>query len=387
MKNGITKNTLARTSTPVKIGLIALTLAGAQVAAAAEPGWYVGANVGQSNADMDNNGVVASRLAEGFNTNRLTKHDSDNAFKVFGGYQFNNYFALEAGYFDLGEFGYKTFQDQPWAVFTADTKLRGMNVDLVGFLPIGEKLSAFARVGVTRYDSKDSYRGFGAVTVVPFGDSDRDSSHKFGAGLQYDFTQNVSMRLESERYDIEDVMFRDTDVDMYSVGVVYRFGQPAAAPAPERTPVSAAPARPAAPAPAPTPPPTPEPVRVTVSADALFTFDSEALTAAGRAELEEVAADLRGVDYDTIIVIGHTDRIGSQSYNQDLSNRRAIAVKDYLVESANIPQAKITTRGVGSAQPVTTAAQCSNQLARAQLIACLAPDRRVEVEVTGSRPR
>ncbi len=100
-----------------------------------------------------------------------------------------------------------------------------------------------------------------------------------------------------------------------------------------------------------------------------------------------MAADLRGVDFDTILVTGHTDRIGSQAYNLRLSNERAVAVKDYLVRTADIAASKVSTRGVNGAEPVTTAAQCSSDLARAQLIACLAPDRRVEVEVTGTRPR
>lgn len=386
MKNGIAQSTLARTSTPVKIGFIALTLAGSQIVAAAEPGWYAGANIGQSNADMNYDGIVASRLAEGFNTNGITKHDKDNAFKVFGGYQLTNAFALEAGFFDLGEYSYKAFQNRPFGVYTADSKLRGLNFDLVGFAPIGENFSLFGRVGFTRQESKSSYRGFGDVEVAPFGEKDRSMSHKFGAGLQYEFAPNLALRLEAERYDFSEAMFRDSDVDMYSLGVVYRFG-PVAAPEPVRAPVSAAPARPTTPAPAPAPTPTPEPARVTVSADALFNFDSAALTPAGRAELDDIITDLRGVNYDTILVIGHTDRIGSQAYNQNLSNRRAIAVKDYLVSAGNIPQANITTRGVASTQPVTTTAQCSNQLARAQLIACLAPDRRVEVEISGSRPR
>jgi OOP family OmpA-OmpF porin len=93
------------------------------------------------------------------------------------------------------------------------------------------------------------------------------------------------------------------------------------------------------------------------------------------------------VQFDTIVVTGNTDRIGEPDYNLRLSNSRATAVKDYLVNSADIPAAKVTTRGVNGSEPVTTAAQCGPQLTRAQLIACLAPDRRVEVEVTGTRPR
>lgn len=122
-------------------------------------------------------------------------------------------------------------------------------------------------------------------------------------------------------------------------------------------------------------------------ADSLFDFNSSVIKPAGRAELDKLAADLRGVDFDTIVVTGHTDRIGAQAYNLRLSNERATAVKDYLVTSANITAAQVTTRGVNGAEPVTTRAQCADSLPRAQLIVCLAPDRRVEVEVSGTRPR
>ena len=219
--------------------------------------------------------------------------------------------------------------------------------------------------------------------VAPFGDKDRDEGHKYGAGLQYDFSTNIAMRVEAERYDVDSSMLRDSNVDVYSASILYRFG--AAAPAPVRTPVSAAPAP--QPQAAPTPPPAPEPVRVTLSADALFAFDSATLTAAGRAELDELIGDLRNVEYDTVLVIGHTDRIGTAEYNQDLSVRRANSVRDYLVASGGIPQSRISARGVGSTQPITNTTVCPRQQERDALIACLQPDRRVEVEVSGTRPR
>ncbi|MEX0737781.1 MAG: outer membrane beta-barrel protein [Pseudohongiella sp.] len=384
MKNVTLRNSFSRTNKPLMMGLVALTLASSQVVAAAEPGWYAGASIGQTDADMDSSGIVAAQRADGYNHVRLENNDDDIGFKVYGGYQMNQYFALEGGYFSLGEFSYRTFMDNT-AVFTADTKFRGVNIDLVGRLPLSEQLYAFGRIGGTRYESKDSYRGYGQVSVDPFADRSLDTSHKFGVGLQYDVNTNVALRLEAERYDINDRMLRHSDVDMVSFGVVYRFGQPVAA-APARAPVSVAPPQPAA-APAPAPAPTPAPVRVTLSADSLFGFDSATVTPAGRDELDKLVADLRGVDYDTIVVTGHTDRFGSRAHNLNLSERRAVAVKDYLVDSADIPAAKISTRGVNGDDPVTTMSQCSNQLARAQLIACLAPDRRVEVEVTGSRPR
>jgi OOP family OmpA-OmpF porin len=81
-----------------------------------------------------------------------------------------------------------------------------------------------------------------------------------------------------------------------------------------------------------------------------------------------------------VLVTGHTDRIGSQAYNQKLSERRADAVRDYLV-SKGVPRDKIETLGMGKTQPIPGVV--CNQKALRELIACLAPNRRVEVEVKG----
>jgi OmpA-OmpF porin, OOP family len=77
--------------------------------------------------------------------------------------------------------------------------------------------------------------------------------------------------------------------------------------------------------------------------------------------------------------------MGSTDYNQALSNQRASSVKDYLVTSGKLDPAKISAVGMSEGSPVTQAADCSDKLARAQLITCLQPDRRVEVEVSGTR--
>jgi OOP family OmpA-OmpF porin len=116
----------------------------------------------------------------------------------------------------------------------------------------------------------------------------------------------------------------------------------------------------------------------------LFDFDSATIRPAGKVELDKLASDLRPLHYDFITVTGHTDRIGSEKYNHDLSLRRAEAVKRYLVSSAGIMAARINTRGVDGSDPVTTASQCAN-LGKAALISCLQPDRRVEVEVVGTK--
>lgn len=386
MKDAYLRYSRSKTTKPLLMGLITLALASSQITSAAEQGWYLGANLGLSDADMDSDSLIDRQRADGFNNIRLQNDDDAVGFKIYSGYQLNQYIALEGGYFDLGAFSYRAFTT-PYGVYTSENMLRGVSMDLVALIPMTDRLNAIGRFGATRYQSEYTNRGYGAVSVNPFNSKSRESGHKMGLGLEYTVSNNLGLRLEAERYDIEDAMFRNTDVDMVSFGLVYRFAQPAVAATPA-TPVSVAPPRPVvAPAPAPEPALAPTPVRVSLSADSLFGFDSATVTPAGRAELDRLVADLRGLDYDSIAVTGHTDRLGAQAHNLALSTRRAVAVKDYLVESARIPAARITTRGVNGADPVTTVAQCGNQLARTQLIACLAPDRRVEVEVTGSRPR
>ena len=86
-----------------------------------------------------------------------------------------------------------------------------------------------------------------------------------------------------------------------------------------------------------------------------------------------------------ITVTGYTDRIGSHEYNLKLSARRAETVKSYLVEIAGIPADKVTAQGADGSDPVTKPDECPGQKRTPQLIACLQPDRRVDVEVVGSR--
>lgn len=127
----------------------------------------------------------------------------------------------------------------------------------------------------------------------------------------------------------------------------------------------------------------PAPKKITFAADALFDFDKSVLKPQGKAMLDELATTLQGATYEVILAIGHTDRIGSVKYNQKLSVKRAEAVKEYLI-GKNIAANRIYAEGKGKSQPVTKPGDCKGKLSKA-LIACLQPDRRVAVEVTGSK--
>ena len=150
-----------------------------------------------------------------------------------------------------------------------------------------------------------------------------------------------------------------------------------------------------APAPAPKPQVTPEikpapvakpepkkPALVNLSSRELFEFNKATLTSEAKAKLDaEVVAKLRDVgDVRYINVNGHADRIGTAQYNQQLSEKRAEAVRAYLV-SKGVDASKVETFGFGKTTPVKS---CPDQKDRKALIECLAPNRRVEVEIQGT---
>jgi OmpA-OmpF porin, OOP family len=173
---------------------------------------------------------------------------------------------------------------------------------------------------------------------------------------------------------------------LLNLGGVFRFGAPApvvAEAAPEPAPIAAAPE------PMPEPAPAPEPVKctpqmdtITVDAAKLFGYDKANLRDEGRAALDEAAAKIKAApEIKAVIVTGHTDRIGSEAYNQKLSERRANQVKDYLA-SQGVDASIIEAVGKGESEPVV---QCAGNKATKKLISCLQPNRRVEIRAEGKK--
>jgi len=169
---------------------------------------------------------------------------------------------------------------------------------------------------------------------------------------------------------------------LLNLGAIFRFG----APAPMPVVAAAEPAAPAAVEPAPAavvePAPAPAPVAckpnletVTVSAEKLFGFDKSQLQDGAKPILDETAAKIKAnPELKAVIVTGHTDRIGSEAYNQKLSEKRANIVKEYLV-SQGVDSAIISSVGKGETDPVEA---CKGVKGK-KLISCLAPNRRVVI--------
>jgi OOP family OmpA-OmpF porin len=139
-------------------------------------------------------------------------------------------------------------------------------------------------------------------------------------------------------------------------------------------------------APVPAPVPAPEPVKcepkvqtINISADTLFAFDKAKLVDTTQIDNEVVAKMKDNQIFASVRINGHTDRLGSDAYNQKLSEKRANAVRDYII-SQGIDGGRLVAVGHGETTPLV---ECNNK-GRKALIQCLAPNRRVEIEATRS---
>jgi OOP family OmpA-OmpF porin len=139
----------------------------------------------------------------------------------------------------------------------------------------------------------------------------------------------------------------------------------------------------------PPPPPAPKPAaqKITLSADALFDFDKAILRPEGKSKIDDVVSKLGSIDLEVILAVGHADRIGKDKYNQSLSEKRAAAVKDYIV-SKGVEANRVYTEGKGESQPVTGDAclkMGAENFRNKKLVNCLQPDRRVDIEIIGTQ--
>lgn len=168
-----------------------------------EAGWYVGGSVGQSKIDCSTGGVPG-----------VSCDDSDTAFRVLGGYQFNKYLGAELGYADLGK---ATISG---AGISASVEAKAWDLVAVGRVPLADKFSLFGKLGMYRADSDLSSN----TALIP-ASSDSNTDVTYGLGAQYDFNKNLGVRAEWQQYKKVggDSTGGEGDVDVMSLGVVYRF--------------------------------------------------------------------------------------------------------------------------------------------------------------------
>lgn len=299
---------------------------------------YVGVRGGWAHMDMDS-------------TDWSSADDKDAVgYGIYAGYNLTSWAAIEAGYNYFDGFSFNDKDDRK----SYDFDVHGPEAALRLAFPLGP-------------DGSDIYvRGgaFWATTKVDHGGSNHEIAPFVGAGVQYAVTKNFGVRVGYDYYFdvIDDEGLPETDIGLLYAGLQFTFGG-------------------SEPAPAPAPAPQIVTENFTLDAATLFPFDGSSLCEEGVKAVNDVvdsvnAKNIQNVAYD---VKGYTDRIGSEAYNQTLSEKRAQAVADQL-QAAGVAPEQLTVTGMGEANPVSTGCE---GLRGNKLVDCLAPDRRVELSVTG----
>lgn len=359
----------------MKKSLIALAVSGLAVASVAQAApqantFYVGAKAGwatfhndvnQLDSKYANDSRYAGPTAYGINRNSVT-------YGVFGGYQIIDNLAVELGY---DYFGRVRGNVEDFRAYKHSA--HGTHLSLKPSYEVLNGLDVYGKVGAALV--RNDYK-FYNQTAETEKSHNLKTSLLLGAGVEYAILPELAVRLEyqwlSRVGNFTKVEAKENrpaaytyspDAHSVSVGLTYRFGQGAA-------PVAA-----------------PEVVtkNFAFSSDVLFDFGKANLKPAATQALDAAHTEISGLGLanPTVQVNGYTDRIGSEASNLKLSQKRAESVANYIV-SKGVNPANVTAVGYGEANPVT-GSTCDAVKGRKALIACLAPDRRVELQVQGSK--
>lgn len=211
-----------------KIVLFSGLLLATGVALAQQPGFYMGASLGQAKVDLDVNSLVSDLKALGITNISSSKNETDTAWKIYGGYQFNPYLGVEGGYADFGKYTARFRGTYFGNGITAsgDVKAYALFADVVGHLPlIDNTLSIFGKAGLAYAHTKlDASARMGANSASDH-TSNNDYVAKLGAGLRYSFTKQFAVRAEYERYFNvgKSSTTGESDVDVWSIGATLHF--------------------------------------------------------------------------------------------------------------------------------------------------------------------
>ena len=207
---------------------VCLAFSGAVLAQGAPKaqGFYIYGAIGQSSVDLGKGDIDASLVSVGVTGLSSSADETDVGYKIFGGYMFNKYLALEAGWVDLGKFAYTASFTGPVAgAAKAEIKASGFTIAAVGTLPVTDSFGLFVKAGTI--DAKLSASGVATGSGTTWSGSDSDTSWKgnFGIGATYSFNPNLAVRAEWERF--RKLGDKNTtgegDVDLLSVGLRYTF--------------------------------------------------------------------------------------------------------------------------------------------------------------------
>lgn len=188
--------------------------------------WYVGIAGGKSNAKAKGASLDAQLLDLGFDDAASSFDKSDGMWRAFGGYRFNRYLAVEGAYTDLGRFRQRATV-LPAGSLQNETRIDGPEINVVGMIPIWERLGAMVRVGAFNARVRSDFSASGSVQLIEGREQQRHRSTQavYGAGLFYNVTPRVAARLEYARYDKlgESLVGGELDLRTWALGVQWMF--------------------------------------------------------------------------------------------------------------------------------------------------------------------
>lgn len=203
-----------------------LALAAAGAHAQAQPvvnrGWYAGFGLGQSKIDFGSNPVPAF----GATSSTVSDDDRDSSYKLFAGYRFNRYLALEGGYIDFGSFSATRRVTAPGSgTVTSNTETSGVHFDVMGIIPAGDRFEFFGKAGVIRTKTQTDLSTTGSVVLIgPAHSTNYNVSPRIGVGAYVRFTRVFGLRIEYEQQDIDFQIFSESaSVGIASASLVFRF--------------------------------------------------------------------------------------------------------------------------------------------------------------------
>lgn len=323
----------------IKKTLIASLVAlSASAAMANDNGFYLGAGAGYVKA----HDLCENLTAVAGTPNSCDDH-SDDAWNIFGGYKINRNIAVEAGYSDLGNFqgnaGTGTFGS--YSATSYDTAI-------LGILPLGDMLNVYARGGYSLVNA-DTHVNPGGIAPK---DGGSEGTWVYGAGLGVNVTDNIEVRADWRRYDdvgnnsgggLPAQIVQHVDLDVYSLQAVYHFGAheaPVAAPAEE----------------------------VSLNIQVLFDTAKSVVKPEYQGEIQKAADFLTAHPEAKAVIEGHTDNVGTDAYNQGLSERRANSVMNAIV-AKGIDASRLSAVGYGESKPVASNATAEGRQENRRVVA------------------
>lgn len=338
-----------------------------------QPHWYVGAQMGQTRLRIDTDQLADEMAMQNLPLDRINYDRDDPGYKFFLGMALNDYLAIESGYFRLGEVEFTTSTlAAPGAVsypLTGRLRDQGIHVDLVARMPLSENFAVTARLGATYNDTDARLFYQRPIDLDSYNRSKHYLKHKLGIGMEYQLANAWAMRLELERYHLDEIWGKQGDMKLLSIGFVYHYvGQDTYSPSPAPTREQSAWQQPDWEQP--TAPAVTQPAQVVELQDVHFEFDQSRLTPTAKAILQQHILTIKQQPKMHLVIAGYTSASGTVEYNQALSERRAKAVQQFLIEEGQINPTRLRSVGYGQTSPLeieTTPSDLRSSAAKANM--------------------